>query len=77
MRKIKYLITLGISVAILPHLGFPYYLDNIFFAILGILIIFIAYSFKKKILNLKEKTDEACDNFSESEGKDTDNNIEN
>ncbi len=65
MSKIKIIFGLGIGVAILPYLGFPYSLKNILFSITGLGIIYLCYLFYKdlKVGETKEKT---FDNFSEN-----------
>jgi hypothetical protein len=65
MSKIKIIFGLGVWVAILPYLGFPYSLKNILFSITGLGIIYLCYlSYKDlKVGETKEKT---FDNFSEN-----------
>ena len=43
MSKVKIIFGLGIWVAILPYLGFPYSLKNILFSITGLGIIYFCY----------------------------------
>jgi len=65
MSKVKIIFVLGVWVAILPYLGFPYSLKNILFSITGLGIIYLGYllynDFKK--VEAEEKTFE---NFSEN-----------
>jgi len=69
MSKIKIILILGIWVAILPYLGFPYSFKNILFSITGLAFVGIGYLlYKEQIIEgkIKEKT---FDNFSENEIK--------
>lgn len=56
---------LGIWVAILPYLGFPYSWKNILFTISGLILIYLSYIVysESKITEKKERT---SDNFSEN-----------
>jgi hypothetical protein len=66
MNKVKAVFVLGIWVAILPYLGFPYSLKNILYSITGLVLMyssFVMYRDFKKISKMKEKT---FDNFSEN-----------
>ena len=66
MSKVKIVFILGIWVAILPFLGFPYSLKNIIYNITGLIIIFISYLLYKD-LKVGETTEEKTfDNFSEN-----------
>jgi hypothetical protein len=65
MSKIKIIFILGIWVAILSYLGFPYSLKNILFFITGLGIMYLCYLLYRdlKVGETKEKT---FDNFSEN-----------
>jgi len=65
MSKTKIIFILGVWVAILPYLGFPYSLKNILFSITGLILIYFSYTLYKnfKTGKTKEKT---FDNFSEN-----------
>jgi len=65
MRKARIFLTLGIWVAILPYLGFPYSWKNILFTLSGLILIYLSYIVyrESKITEKKEKT---SDNFSEN-----------
>jgi len=65
MRKARIFLMLGIWVAILPYLGFPYSWKNILFTISGLILIYLSYIVysESKITEKKERT---SDNFSEN-----------
>ena len=65
MIKVKIILGLGVWVAILPYLGFPYSLKNILFSITGLGIIYLSYMLYMdfKAGETKKKT---FDNFSEN-----------
>lgn len=65
MRKARILFALGVWVAILPYLGFPYIIKNILFAISGLGLVAISYMiYKGNKDNAAEK--ETFDNFQEN-----------
>jgi hypothetical protein len=67
MKKARTLLLLGIWVAILPYLGFPYSWKNILFTITGLFLIFLAYSFYLEYkIKTKDRKNEVFDNFSEN-----------
>jgi hypothetical protein len=43
MRRARIFLIIGIWVAILPYLGFPYSWKDVLFALTGLVIIFISY----------------------------------
>ena len=65
MTKARILLILGIWVAMLPYLGFPYFWKAILFTITGLGLIYFSYILYKesKIIETKEET---FDNFSEN-----------
>lgn len=66
MRKMYILLVLGIWVAVLPYLGFPYFWKDILITLSGLGLIyvsFVLYKESKKKQNEEEKT---FDNFSEN-----------
>ncbi len=65
MRRERILLILGIWVAILPYLGFPYFWKNILFTLSGIVLIYHSYALHK-IRKAKEKRKKSFDNFSEN-----------
>lgn len=65
MSKVKILFILGVWVASLPYLGFPYLLKNALFVVTGVGIMIFSYTLietKKK----HEKEEKIFDNFSEN-----------
>lgn len=65
MSKLKIIFVLGIWVAILPYLGFPLSLKNVFFSITGLGIIYLCYLLYKD-LKVGETDEKTFDNFSEN-----------
>ena len=65
MNKAKIIFILGVWVAVLPYLGFPYSLKNILFSITGLIFIYISFNFYKS-LGLGETKEKTFDNFSEN-----------
>ncbi len=57
MRRERILLILGIWVAVLPYLGFPYSWKNVLFSISGLILIYYSYVFYKefKIKEHREK----------------------
>ncbi|MFA5841159.1 MAG: hypothetical protein WC847_02725 [Candidatus Paceibacterota bacterium] len=72
MRKARILLILGICMAVLPYLGFPYSWKDTLFTILGFVLMFFSYLLftdykkqeveKKPFDNFRENT-----NFNETE----------
>ncbi len=48
MRKERILLLLGIWVAVLPYLGFPYSWKNIFFTAAGLGLIYVSFTLHKE-----------------------------
>ena len=65
MSKVKIIFVLGVWVAILSYLGFPYSLKNILFSITGLGIIYLCYLLYKD-LKVGETKGKTFDNFSEN-----------
>ena len=65
MRRIRTFLFLGIWVAILPYLGFPYFWKNILFTISGIVFISFACILYKEH-KMGKATPKTFDNFSEN-----------
>lgn len=64
MLKARMVLTLGIWVAVLPYLGFPFYIKNILFVITGFIFIYLSFVLYKEY---KEKNgSDVFDNFSEN-----------
>ena len=62
MQKTRILLFLGVWVAILPFLGFPYSWKDFLFFITGLVLIYLSYLLYKDY-KIKEK---AFDNFKEN-----------
>ena len=65
MSKARILLILGIWVAVLPYLGFPYSWKDILFTISGLGLIYFSYTLYKES-KIKETREETFDNFSEN-----------
>jgi len=61
MRKVYILLILGVWVAILPHLGFPYFWKNILTTLSGLGIIYASFVIYKEsqIKKIREKREGA------------------
>ena len=68
MRKAYALLVLGIGMAILPFLGFPYSWKDVLTAVAGILVIFVSFTLYKESKNREVKNEKNFDNFSENSG---------
>ena len=65
MSKEKIFLTIGVWVAILPFLGFPFGLKNILFVLTGFLIMYLSYGmYTESRKNIKKNKN--FDNFSEN-----------
>lgn len=65
MRKAQILLFLGIWIAILPYLGFPYSWKEILYTLTGLNIIFFSYVLYREY-NTKEIDKKTFDNFREN-----------
>jgi hypothetical protein len=65
MKKARILLALGIWVAFLPYLGFPYKFKQILFLATGLGIIYVGYIINKEA-KAGQKNKEVFDNFSEN-----------
>ena len=65
MSKIKMILTLGVWIAILPYLGFPYAFKDILYSLTGFSLIFFSYLLYKEF-KVGDKENEIFDNFSEN-----------
>ncbi len=65
MRKIRVLLILGIWVAILPYLGFPYSWKDVILSVCGLALVYISFMFyrEKKASEVNEGNFE---NFAEN-----------
>ncbi len=66
MRRERILLILGIWVAILPYLGFPYSWKRILFTLSGMGLVYISYSIYHENKKVVKKEEEVFDNFSEN-----------
>lgn len=64
MRRAYKLLILGIWVAILPYLGFPYFWKNILITLSGFGIVYASFMLYQES---KTKEEKDFDNFSENE----------
>lgn len=64
MRKSRILLGLGVWVAILPYLGFPYSWKNIFFTLTGFAIIYLSYLWYQE--HKPKEVKSTFDNFKEN-----------
>jgi hypothetical protein len=65
MQKARILLFLGIWIAILPYLGFPYSWKNILLTITGLGIVYISYTLYRNY-KIQENQEKTFDNFSEN-----------
>lgn len=66
MRRPYILLILGVWVAVLPYLGFPYFWKNIIFTISGIGLMYFSYTLYKESKHSKKYQKETFENFSEN-----------
>ena len=66
MIKAYVLLVLGIWVAILPNLGFPYFWKDVLTTISGIGLIYMSFVLYKEYKTKETKKGETFDNFSEN-----------
>ena len=77
MRRARILLILGIWVAILPYLGFPYSWKEVLFTLSGLGLVYLSYMLYRE-RKKEESSEEIFDNFRENSGfgevsaKDTD-----
>lgn len=65
MRKAYILLVLGIWVAVLPHLGFPYSWKDILVTLSGLGLIYMSFTSYKES-KARQNKKETFDNFSEN-----------
>lgn len=65
MRIARILLILGIWVAILPYLGFPYFWKSILFSATGLVIVYFGYLLFREA-RAASAGERAFDNFSEN-----------
>ncbi len=68
MKRARTLLLLGVWVAALPYLGFPYSWRQVLFTISGLVFMYIAYLLYKeeKIKRKETEAPASFDNFSEN-----------
>jgi len=66
MRRPYTILALGVWVAVLPYLGFPYFWKNILFTISGFGIIYFSYILYREAKESPKNQKETFDNFSEN-----------
>lgn len=71
MTKAYILLILGVWVAILPYLGFPYSWKAVLATISGLAVIYVSFALYKEYEAREVKKEKTFDNFSENnfEGK--------
>lgn len=75
MQKARTILILGIWVAILPYLGFPYIWKNILFTLTGLGFMYFSYILYKESRNAEGKKElKSFDNFSENKNFNTNSN---
>ncbi len=66
MSKARILLILGIWVAVLPYLGFPYAWKDILFTLSGLGLIYFSYMLYQESKTEEIKEEKTFDNFSEN-----------
>jgi len=66
MRKAYILLVMGVWVAILPYLGFPYSWNDFLETLSGLGIIYISYLFYRELKTKEIKVEKTFDNFREN-----------
>lgn len=66
MQRSYILLTLGIWIAVLPYLGFPYFWKNILFSVSGLGLMYVSFLMYKELKHQKKNKKEIFDNFSEN-----------
>jgi len=67
MRKAYIFLVLGIWVAVLPYLGFPYSWKDILTTISGLVLMFFSYMLYREFKKGETKKEKTFENFSENE----------
>lgn len=73
MRKERIFLILGIWIAVLPYLGFPYSWKNILFTLSGLLLVYYSYTMHKEN---KETETKPNDNYQNNDQNNYQNNQE-
>ena len=66
MIRAKIFLTIGVWIAILPYLGFPYSFRNILITLTGLVIIYFSYEIYSEHKKNQVKEVKSFDNFSEN-----------
>lgn len=66
MRKAYILLILGIWVAVLPYLGFPYSWKDVLTTLSGFGLIYVSFIIYKESKKKENKEEKTFDNFSEN-----------
>lgn len=66
MSKARILLILGIWVAILPYLGFPYSWKDILTSLSGLGLVYVSFLLYKESKTKEVKEEKTFDNFSEN-----------
>ena len=66
MRKAYTFLVLGIWLAILPHLGFPYSWKDILTTLSGLGLVYVSYTFYRESKVKENREEKTFDNFSEN-----------
>ena len=66
MKKARILLILGVWVAILPYLGFPYFWKQVLLTISGLGLVYMAFLFYKIYKSEQKEDRKTFENFSEN-----------
>ena len=66
MRKARILLVIGVWVAVLPYLGFPYSWKNTLFIVTGLGLIYLSYVLYQESKIKEVGKEKVFDNFSEN-----------
>lgn len=66
MRKVYLLLVLGVWIAILPYLGFPYFWKDILTTFSGFGLVYGSFMLYKELKKKEIKKEKFFDNFSEN-----------
>ena len=66
MRRERILLLLGLWVAVLPYLGFPYFWKNIFLTISGMALVYLSILYYYETEKNGDRKTKTFENFSEN-----------
>jgi len=69
MRKMRIFLILGIWIAVLPYLGFPYSWKDILTTLSGLGLVYLGFKLYKESKMVEIKEEKTFDNFSENKFK--------